>query len=201
MFGQPVEIRSPRQAIRLGLGLVPEDRKRQGLILSLSGVHNMSLPILRRLARLTWVRQDKERALANEYFDRLRVRATGREGPVASLSGGNQQKIVLARWLAARCRVLILDEPTRGVDVGAKAEIHGLIDEFAAGGAAVLLISSELPEIIGLSSRMLVVRDGRIVGELGHAEAKQERLLRMMAGLESSAPDPDRRDPEHARTA
>jgi ABC-type sugar transport system ATPase subunit len=133
--GKPVRIRTPGAAIRLGLGLVPEDRKKQGLVLSASGLHNTSLPILGRLSRLGWIRRGRERALAEEYFARLRVRAPGVDTPVAGLSGGNQQKIVLARWLAARSRVLMLDEPTRGVDVGAKAEIHGLIDELAARGA------------------------------------------------------------------
>jgi ABC-type sugar transport system ATPase subunit len=181
--GRPVRIRSPRQAIRLRIGLVPEDRKRQGLVLSLSGLHNTSLPILDRLSRATWIRGGEERALATEYFERLRVRTSGLEAPSAGLSGGNQQKIVLAKWLAARCRILILDEPTRGVDVGAKAEIHALIDRLAADGAAILLISSELPEILGLSTRILVLREGRLVGELSHAEATQDRLLRLMAGL------------------
>ncbi len=184
VFGRPVRIRSPRDAIRLGLGLVPEDRKRQGLVLALTGLHNSTLPILERLASFGWVRSSEERALASEYFERLRVRTTGLDAPVAGLSGGNQQKIVLAKWLAARCRILILDEPTRGVDVGAKAEIHALIDKLAADGAAILLISSELPEILGLSTRILVLRDGRIAGELPHRGATQDRLLRLMAGLE-----------------
>jgi ABC-type sugar transport system ATPase subunit len=132
---------------------------------------------------LSWLHLLQERALAKEYFDRLRVRTPGLDTVVASLSGGNQQKIVLARWLAARSRVLILDEPTRGVDVGAKAEIHGLIDELAAQGAAILLISSELPEVLSLSGRVLVLREGRLVGEVTRQEATQDGLLRLMAGL------------------
>jgi ABC-type sugar transport system ATPase subunit len=182
--GKPVRIRTPGAAIRLGLGLVPEDRKKQGLVLSASGLHNTSLPILGRLSRLGWIRRGRERALAEEYFARLRVRAPGVDTPVAGLSGGNQQKIVLARWLAARSRVLMLDEPTRGVDVGAKAEIHGLIDELAAAGSAVLLISSELPEVLALSGRILVLRAGRLVGELPRGGATQDGLLRLMAGLD-----------------
>ena len=181
--GRNVRIDGPGAAIRLGIGLVPEDRKRQGLVLSESGVHNASLPILWRLSRLSWLHLLQERALAKEYFDRLRVRTPGLDTVVASLSGGNQQKIVLARWLAARSRVLILDEPTRGVDVGAKAEIHGLIDELAAQGAAILLISSELPEVLSLSGRVLVLREGRLVGEVTRQEATQDGLLRLMAGL------------------
>ena len=180
---KPVALRTPRQAIRLGVGLVPEDRKRQGLVLSGSGVHNLSLAILDRLSRFGFVRRREERALAGDYFERLRVRTPGLDAVVAGLSGGNQQKIVLARWLAAKSRILILDEPTRGVDVGAKAEIHALIGELAAGGAGVILISSELPELLALSSRILVLRDGRLVGELPRRAATQDALMRMMAGL------------------
>jgi ABC-type sugar transport system ATPase subunit len=180
---RPVVIRNPRDAINLGVGLVPEDRKRQGLVLGASGVHNTSLPILRRLSRFRWVRRREERALANTYYARLRVRAPSVDSVVAGLSGGNQQKVVLAKWLAADSRILILDEPTRGVDVGAKAEIHALIDTLAAQGRAILLISSELPEVLRLSRRIIVLRAGRVVGEVARANATQEGLLRMMAGL------------------
>ena len=183
--GKDVRVRGPGHAIRLGIGLVPEDRKRQGLVLSESGKNNTSLPILQRLSRFRWIRRREERALAREYFERLRVRSPSVDSVVAGLSGGNQQKIVLARWLAARSRVLILDEPTRGVDVGAKAEIHALIGELAAKGDAILLISSELPEVLTLSRRVLVLREGRLVGEIGHREATQDSVLRMMAGLQT----------------
>ena len=125
--------------------------------------------------------------MAKEFFDRLRVRAPSLDTVVAGLSGGNQQKIVLARWLAARATVLMLDEPTRGVDVGAKAEIHALIGELAAKGNAILLISRELPEILTLASRILVLRGGRLVGELNREQATQDRLLRLMAGLGEAA--------------
>jgi ABC-type sugar transport system ATPase subunit len=181
--GKEVRIGTPREAIRLGIGLVPEDRKRQGLVLSESGKHNLSLPMLRLLSRLRFIRRGREQAIAQEYFDRLRVRAPSVDTAVAGLSGGNQQKIVLARWLAAQSRILILDEPTRGVDVGAKAEMHALIDELATRGSAVLLISSELPEVIALSSRILVLRSGRVAGELPREHATQDALLRLMAGL------------------
>jgi ABC-type sugar transport system ATPase subunit len=193
--GKPVRIRTPRQAIRLGIGLVPEDRKRQGLVLPASGVHNTSLPILKRLSRVGWIRRREERALTVDYFGRMRVRTPSPETPVAALSGGNQQKVVLARWLAARSRILMLDEPTRGVDVGAKAEIHALIADLAARGSAVLLISSELPELLSLSSRILVLRGGRVAGELHREQATQDRLLRMMAGL------PDEVAPDHVPVA
>jgi ABC-type sugar transport system ATPase subunit len=181
--GTAVKIRTPRDAIRLGIGLVPEDRKRQGLVLSESGRRNTSLPILERLSRARFVRQTEERSLTAGYFSRLRVRAPSIDTPAAGLSGGNQQKIVLAKWLAAQSRILILDEPTRGVDVGAKAEIHALIQELAARGSAVLVISSELPEVIGLSQRILVLRAGRMVAEVPRAEATQDGLLRLMAGV------------------
>ncbi len=180
--GSPLHIAGPRQALARGLGLVPEERQRQALVLGQSGRANTTLPILERLSRATFVRQAAERALVGEYFARLRVRGHP-ETPVAGLSGGNQQKIVLARWLAARSRILILDEPTRGVDVGAKAEIHALIDALAAEGKAVLLISSELPELLALSSRVLVLRQGRVAGELSRAEADEEQILRLMAGV------------------
>jgi ABC-type sugar transport system ATPase subunit len=181
--GKPVRVDAPAAAIALGIGLVPEDRKRQGLVPQASALHNVSLAILRRLASFGWLRRAEERAVATELFGRLRVRASAMDAVVAGLSGGNQQKIVLARWLAARSRVLILDEPTRGVDVGAKAEIHSLIGELAAQGTAILLISSELPEVLTLSHRILVLREGRIVGEVVQAQATQDGLLRMMAGL------------------
>jgi ABC-type sugar transport system ATPase subunit len=187
VHGRAARLKDPAEAIALGLGLVPEDRKRQGLIPQESALHNLSLSILRRLSRLTWLRRREEREVAKEFFDRLRVRAASLDTVVAGLSGGNQQKIVLARWLAARATVLMLDEPTRGVDVGAKAEIHGLIGELAARGNAILLISSELPEILTLASRILVLRGGRVVGELTREQATQDRLLRLMAGLDEAA--------------
>ncbi|HTI65340.1 MAG TPA: sugar ABC transporter ATP-binding protein [Gemmatimonadaceae bacterium] len=181
--GEPARIDDPADAIRLGIGLVPEDRKKQGLVLSESCRHNTTLPILERLARLTWVRESAEWQLVREYFKRLGVRARDPDVPAAGLSGGNQQKVVLARWLAANSKVLILDEPTRGVDVGAKAEIHALINELAAQGTAVVLISSELPELLSLSTRILVLREGRLVGEVPGHTATQDGLLRLMAGL------------------
>jgi ABC-type sugar transport system ATPase subunit len=181
--GARVRIGDADKAIRYGIGLVPEDRKRQGLVLSETALHNTSLPTLSRLSRLTWIFRAKERRETRVLFDRLRVRTPSLDAVVAGLSGGNQQKVVLAKWLAARPSVLILDEPTRGVDVGAKAEIHALIGELAKGGTAILVISSELPEVLTLSDRILVLREGRLVGELSRAEANQERLLRLMAGL------------------
>jgi ABC-type sugar transport system ATPase subunit len=181
--GAEVHIARAADALRLGLGLVPEDRQRQGLVAGLGGRLNTTLPILSRLARLAFVRQGQERALVGRHFERLRVRTPHVDFPVAGLSGGNQQKVVLARWLAAGAPVLILDEPTRGVDVGAKAEIHALVDRLALEGHGVLLISSELPELLALSSRILVLRGGRLVGEVPHASATEESVLRLMAGV------------------
>jgi ABC-type sugar transport system ATPase subunit len=187
--GEPLAPGDTRAALRLGVGLVPEDRKRTGLVLGMSCTENLTLPILERLSPLAWIRRRRERALAEEYFRALRVRAPDPDFVAAGLSGGNQQKIVLAKWLAARARVLILDEPTRGVDVGAKAEIHGIVDRLAGEGSAVLLISSELPELINLSTRILVLRGGRMVGEVPRERATQETLVRLMAGLDSRAPE------------
>ena len=181
---RPARIAEPKDAIALGIGLVPEDRKRQGLVLGESGAHNTTLPILRRLSRALFVRRREEETLASTFFSTLRVRTPSLAAPVAGLSGGNQQKVVLARWLAANSRILILDEPTRGVDVGAKAEIHRLIRDLAARGNAVLLISSELPEVIAISHRILVMRQGELVTGVPHAQATQELLLRLMAGVE-----------------
>jgi ABC-type sugar transport system ATPase subunit len=165
---------------------VPEDRKRQGLVLALSGLANTTLPVLERLARLTWIKSRTERAFAQEHLEPVRLRGAAVDAAVVGLSGGNQQKIVLAKWLAARCRVLILDEPTRGVDVGAKAELHALIDQLAAAGNGVLLISSDLPEVIALSTRILVLRRGRVAGELPRAEVGEEALMRLMAGASAA---------------
>ena len=170
-------------ALELGLGLVPEDRKRHGLVLSMTAKQNITLPILGRLASMGWVHSSEEDAVARRYFDLMHVRAPSMDVVSATLSGGNQQKVVLARWLAADCRILLVDEPTRGVDVGAKAEIHGLIDRLAREGAGILMISSELPEILNLSTRLLVLRQGRIVGELSRPDYSQEAVMRLMTAV------------------
>jgi ABC-type sugar transport system ATPase subunit len=184
--GSETRVAVPADAIRREIGLVPEDRKAQGIVGSASALHNASLTILDRLSRFRLVQRMRERKLIGQYFATLRIRASGMDTTVARLSGGNQQKVVLARWLAAQSRVLILDEPTRGVDVGAKAELHALILQLASNGLAVLLISSELPEVLGLASRILVLRGGRIVGELSREGATQDALLRLMAGLDAA---------------
>lgn len=180
---KPVFIANPRDALRLGLALIPEDRKRFGLILSMNARENISLPTLEELSIWGFIRSAEEKRIARHYFELLRVKAAGIDAPALSLSGGNQQKLVLARWLASKADILLIDEPTRGVDVGAKAEIHHLIDQLARQGAAILLISSELPEILNLSTRLLVLRHGRIAGRLARQEADQHTLLRLMAGI------------------
>jgi ABC-type sugar transport system ATPase subunit len=183
--GRPVStFGRPAFSMDLGLGLVPEDRKRHGLVLSMTAKENITLPTLKRLAVLGWVRRRAEEAVAREYFDLMSVRAPSMHVMSAGLSGGNQQKLVLARWLAARCRILLVDEPTRGVDVGAKAEIHGLIDKLAADGSGILLISSEMPEILNLSTRLIVLRHGRMAGGLSRDEYSQEAVMRLMAGVD-----------------
>ena len=185
--GRPLAPGKVRQAMREGIALVPEDRKRQGLVLSLSGKFNFSITILDRLCRWGILDGSRERREAQESFARLKVKTPSIDAPVSAMSGGNQQRVVLAKWLARRSKVLIVDEPTRGVDVGAKAAIHALLDELAKDGLAILLISSELPEVLNLSGRILVMREGRLVGELRREDATQDRLLRMMAGVEQMA--------------
>lgn len=181
--GEAVRIRSVRQAMKLGIGLVPEDRKREGLVLGMNIGENTVLPTLRRVGRGPLRDRRAERAVANEYFQKLRVRANGLTDIVAGLSGGNQQKVALAKWLAAECPILIVDEPTRGIDLGAKAEIHKLLGALVAQGRGILLISSEMPELLNLSDRILVLREGAIAGELSREEASEEALLRLMTGV------------------
>jgi ABC-type sugar transport system ATPase subunit len=181
--GKRVKIGSPRSAMAHGIGLVPEDRKRQGLVLSLTARENTTLTILEQLSRFTFVRRAAERALALDHFERLKVRTGLLESPTTALSGGNQQKLVIAKWLAARSSILILDEPTRGVDVGAKAELHAWIDKLASEGVAIVLISSELPELLSLATRVQVLRAGRVAGELPRERADQDSVLRLMAGI------------------
>jgi ABC-type sugar transport system ATPase subunit len=184
--GQPVRIGTPRDAIRRGIGLVPEDRKLHGLVLSLAVRENITLPALGRLVRLGFVQLAEERQVARRFVEALRIRTPSLEQQVINLSGGNQQKVVIAKWLALRPKVLILDEPTRGIDVGAKAEVHHLIAELAAQGVAVLMISSELPEILGMSDRILVMREGRLVADIPREGATQEAIMRYATGVDAA---------------
>jgi ribose transport system ATP-binding protein len=176
--GRPVRLRHPRDAVRRGIAMLPESRKEEGLVMLRSVRENTSLATVGDLTRAGVVRRRAERAEVRELAGRVDVRAASIEQPVTGLSGGNQQKVLFAKWLARRPRVLIADEPTRGVDIGAKRQIHELIVELAAGGMAVVVISSEIEEVIGLSHRVLVMRAGRIVEELAADAATQETVMR-----------------------
>lgn len=178
-----LQLGSPQRAIKRKLGLVPEDRKRHGLVLSMKIRENITLSILSRLAMIGYVGRGQEATTAREYFDRLRIKAPTPEYQTLGLSGGNQQKVVIAKWAAADCDVLMIDEPTRGVDVGAKAEIYEIVREIARQGKAVIMVSSELTELLQVSTRMLVFREGRIVAEMPTSEATEEKVVRLMVGL------------------
>jgi ribose transport system ATP-binding protein len=187
--GSPVTIRTPGNAVDLGIALVPEDRKLQALILGMGVRENLTLPVLDRLGSPYLPSRSREKALVGDFIKSLRIRTPHMEQRVSALSGGNQQKVVLARWLATHPKVLILDEPTRGIDVGAKAEVHALIARLAEEGVAILMISSELPEILGMSHRILVMRNGRIVADIPRVDATEEAILAAATGqtLASSA--------------
>jgi ABC-type sugar transport system ATPase subunit len=181
--GRPVVIRTPRDAIRHGICLLTEDRKAEGLVLGLSARDNFALPNLDRWSAWGWIRRRKELSAFERFVASLRIRLAGPGQPARDLSGGNQQKLLLARWLERDSRVLIFDEPTRGIDVGAKHEIYLLINELTAGGKAVVMISSELPEVLGMSDRILVMHRGRVAGEIPEAAAAtQEQVLEMAVG-------------------
>jgi rhamnose transport system ATP-binding protein len=184
--GRRFKPRSPRAALRRGLAYLPEDRIHQGLVQPMSLSQNASMAVLPVLTPGGILRPWRESALARRFIEQLRIRATSPAQVVRSLSGGNQQKVVLSKWLAAEPRILILDEPTHGVDVGTKADVHRTISRLAAQGLTILLISSELPEILGMSDRVLVMREGRLVGELPRSEATQERIIAAAAGLEAA---------------
>jgi rhamnose transport system ATP-binding protein len=180
--GEPVRIGSPRAAMKAGLAFVPEDRQHQGLVLEMAIEDNATLPFLRRLSRFGLVNRRREREVAAEFTRRLQVKAAGLQLPVRALSGGNQQKVVIAKWLATDPKILILDEPTRGIDIGTKAEVHRIVSGLAAQGLAILLISSELPEVLAMSDRVLVMHEGRLTGEFSRDEADQETIMRAATG-------------------
>jgi len=175
--GRTIRLRSPADAIAAGIGFAPEDRKSQALLLMRSVKDNISLAVPDLISRFDFVDPGAERRIATEFADRLRIRTPSLDAAVSNLSGGNQQKVVLGRWLARRPKVLILDEPTRGIDVGAKAEIYRLIAELAGEGIALLVISSEMPELLGMADRILVMAGGRLVAELDREAANEERIL------------------------
>ncbi|MGE5507923.1 MAG: sugar ABC transporter ATP-binding protein [Chitinophagales bacterium] len=180
--GKPVAFRSPRDAIQHGLGFVPEDRKLQALLLRMTVRENISLAGLASLDRWGFVDRGQERTRVREYVDRLGIRTPSLEQRTANLSGGNQQKVVIAKWLFTHPRILILDEPTRGIDVGSKQEIHQLIRSLAEQGVSLIVISSELPEILALSDRVAVMHEGRLTGILERAEASPERIMSLATG-------------------
>jgi inositol transport system ATP-binding protein len=179
--GRQVHIGSPRDAIRYGIGLVPEDRKQQALFLALAVRINLTMASHDRISRWgMFMDEEAERAMVEEYRKKLNIRMASPEQLIASLSGGNQQKVTLARWLALRPKVLIVDEPTRGIDIGAKVEVHNLLFEMASSGISVIAISSELPEVLAISDRIVTMREGRVTGEINGEDANEEILLSMM---------------------
>jgi len=180
--GQTLRVGRPRAAIESGIYLVPEDRKRHGFVPGFSIVANLSLPGIGRGARLGWLDRSRERALAEREVVRLRIKAESMAQRVVELSGGNQQKVVLGKWLASSPRVLILDEPTRGIDVGAKAEIYQLMAALAEAGVCILMVSSDMEEILGMSDRVVVMHERRVAGVLSRHELDQRRLARLMTG-------------------
>lgn len=182
--GNKCVIKCPADAIRAGIGLVTEDRKHQGLVLAMSVGENISLASLERFSSNGMIDSALERAMIKDNIDKLRIRTPGAHQLVRNLSGGNQQKVVLAKWLATNPKVLIMDEPTRGVDVGAKAEIYNIMNMLTAAGVGILMISSELPEVLGMSDRVLVMHNGRIAGEMPVQQATQENIMALAAGGE-----------------
>ncbi len=185
LAGREVTFDSPSAALRAGIAYVPEDRHQNGLVLDFPIASNVTLPIMPRLFPRLLVRRETEREVARTFTDELRVRMTSVEQPVAALSGGNQQKVVLAKWLATKPRVLILDEPTRGIDIGAKVEVHRIISDLAESGLAIILISSDLPEVLAMSDRIVVLHEGRITAEIGHDDATEERVMYAATGQDA----------------
>jgi rhamnose transport system ATP-binding protein len=186
--GKADRIRSPEQAMRLGIAYMTEDRRQIGLTMPMSITSNISLPMLHQyLSRYGLIQRGDEEAVAEHYRERLSIRTPSIQQPVAMLSGGNQQKVMLSKWLNTQPQVLILDEPTRGIDVGAKAEVHQIINELAAQGLGIILISSDMPEILAMSDRILVMREGRQMGIFSRQEATQEVILTAAMGQDRSA--------------
>lgn len=180
--GKPLKKASPTSAMAAGIGFVPEDRRQQGLVMDMSVQQNVALASLGNLRRGGLIRAGAERAMAADWAARLAIKHGRLTDPVATLSGGNQQKVVLAKWLGRKPALLIVDEPTRGIDVGTKAEVHQLLADLARSGVAVLMISSELPEVLGVADRVLVMREGRLAAEFSHADASEEAIMAVAMG-------------------
>ncbi|GAA2648789.1 sugar ABC transporter ATP-binding protein [Paractinoplanes durhamensis] len=185
--GKRLKPGSPRAAMAAGIALVPEDRRQQGLIMELSIERNVTLPRARKLARLGLLFGGAEREAALTWTQKLQTKLGSLSDAVGTLSGGNQQKVVLAKWLATGPQLLIVDEPTRGIDVGTKAEVHRLMSSLAADGLAVVMVSSELPEVLGMADRIVVLREGRVAAELTRAEATEESVMYAAMGQEVAA--------------
>lgn len=180
---KPIQIKSPTVAIKNGIALIPEDRKQDGLMLDLSNRTNMSIVVIKELTKGSMVSPEKETELIDKYVEMLSIKTPSIESPVSNLSGGNQQKIVLAKWLATGADILIFDEPTRGIDVGAKRDIYNLLFELKEAGKSIIIISSEMSEILNLCDRVIVMHEGKLSGELGHKEATQEKIMTLGSGL------------------
>lgn len=180
--GNPVKIGSPAEGIKAGIGMIPEDRKRHGCLLTRSIRVNTTLSCIRQISRLGFVNSKKEKKITEDYIKYLQTKTPGMDQMVGNLSGGNQQKVVIAKTLASNCRIIIFDEPTRGIDVGAKQEIYKLIAKLAEEGKAIIMISSEMEELIGMSDRILVLHEGQISGELTKEDFSQERILDLASG-------------------
>ncbi|HMB10800.1 ATP-binding cassette domain-containing protein, partial [Saliniramus sp.] len=185
--GKEVSIGSPERAIGMGISLVPENRKEQGLVLQMSCRDNMTLPQVQDLTAGPFVSSGAEIAIFDQYRDRLAIKTPSWRQPAGVLSGGNQQKIVIGKWLSMQPRVLIVDEPTRGIDVGSKSEIHTLLRELAAQGYAVIVISSEMPEILRVSDRIVAMYHGRITREFTAAEVTEDSLVQAISGVAATA--------------
>ncbi|MFN7053228.1 MAG: ATP-binding cassette domain-containing protein, partial [Gemmobacter sp.] len=180
-------IRTTAQAVEAGIVYVPEDRGKQGAVKGLPIFQNVTLPSLARTSRAGFLRLAEEFKLAREYTQRLDLRAASLDQDVGLLSGGNQQKVVIAKWLATKPRVIILDEPTKGIDIGSKAAVHDFMSELAAEGLAVIMVSSEIPEVLGMSDRVIVMREGRIAAEFAGATMTPENLVRAAVGITGEA--------------
>jgi putative multiple sugar transport system ATP-binding protein len=181
--GEEVTLKSPKKAIAAGLAYVTEDRKGNGLVLTNSIKTNTTLANLKALSKFSFIDKDREYQVAEEYKQKLRTKTPSVEQLVGNLSGGNQQKVLLAKWMFADPDVLILDEPTRGIDVGAKYEIYCIINDLAKAGKSVIMISSELPEVIGMSDRIYIMNQAKIVGEMKASDATQENIMSCIVGV------------------
>jgi ribose transport system ATP-binding protein len=183
--GEKVRFKSPKDAVKHGIALLPEDRKLHGALLTMSIRDNISFMVLKKLAPRWLIKRKRQANLANEYINKLRIKTPGHYQLVKNLSGGNQQKVIIAKWLAADPKIFLLDDPTRGIDVGAKAEIYQIIKDLAAQGKGIIFISSELPEVLKVSDRVLIMREGKIIKELAKSEISEERVMMLVTGGET----------------